>query len=147
MLLRADVEVTACDKRQRRLGGGVSWRAWGRAAPGPDHSGRAGPRCDLPYPGLRPDVPQLLAAVNGEYHLTSEMEFSRSALQNIAVANHRGSLPSKAARQAYVEATSANRAADERDVAGYGRAGAIFVSVDDRVEQSPNIAVVTNLAP
>ena len=77
MLLRADVEVTACDKRQREDFGGQAEELESLGAElrlGPDYLDGLDHDVIFRTPGLRPDVPQLLAARERGSTITSEME-------------------------------------------------------------------------
>ena len=110
MLLRADVEVTACDKRQREDFGGQAEELESLGAElrlGPDYLDGLDHDVIFRTPGLRPDVPQLLVARERGSTITSEMEVF---FQDVAV----------------LELSS-------------------FQLMT--MEQSPDIAVVTNLAP
>lgn len=83
MLLRADVEVTACDKRQREDFGGQAEELESLGAElrlGPDYLDGLDHDVIFRTPGLRPDVPQLLAAGNGGVPSPRRWRFfSRSA--------------------------------------------------------------------
>lgn len=77
LLLKNDISVTACDKKDRAALGGVAERLERMGASlqlGPGYL--AGLRQDLIFrtPGLRPDVPELLEAVEHGSRITSEME-------------------------------------------------------------------------
>ena len=77
MLLRADVEVTACDKMQREDFGGQAEELESLGAElrlGPDYLDGLDHDVIFRTPGLRPDVPELAAAVAGGSVITSEME-------------------------------------------------------------------------
>ena len=67
MLLRADVEVTACDKRQREDFGGQAEELESLGAElrlGPDYLDGLDHDVIFRTPGLRPDVPQLLSLIH-----------------------------------------------------------------------------------
>ena len=77
MLLRAGIRVTACDKRQKQEFGGQAEALESLGAElrlGPDYLEGLDHDVIFRTPGLRPDVPQLLAAVERGSVLTSEME-------------------------------------------------------------------------
>ena len=77
MLLRADVAVTACDKNPRENFGGQIEELESLGAEvrlGPDYLEGLDQDVIFRTPGLRPDVPQLLAARERGSVLTSEME-------------------------------------------------------------------------
>ena len=139
MLLRADVEVTACDKRQREdFGGQVIFRT----------------------PGLRPDVPQLLAARERGSTITSEMEvfFQVCPCKTIAVTGSDGKTTTttiiaellKAAGQSVYVGGNIGKPLLP-DVDGMVPEDVAVLELSSfqlmTMEQSPDIAVVTNLAP
>ncbi len=78
MLLRAGVKVTACDKRSREEFGGKIEALESLGATvwlGEDYLDHlSGQDVIFRTPGMRPDLPQLAAAVAGGSSLTSEME-------------------------------------------------------------------------
>ena len=95
MLLRADVEVTACDKRQREDFGGQAEELESLGAElrlGPDYLDGLDHDVIFRTPGLRPDVPQLLAARERGSTITSEMEvfFQVCPCKTIAVTGSDG---------------------------------------------------------
>lgn len=163
MLLRADVEVTACDKRQREDFGGQAEELeslGGRAAPGPGLSGRLDHDVIFRTPGLRPDVPQLLAARERGSTITSEMEVF---FQVLPLQNHRGDRQRRKDHHHHDHCRAAESGGAERlcgrqhrqtVAARRGRMVPEDVAVLElssfqlmTMEQSPDIAVVTNLAP
>ena len=95
MLLRADVEVTACDKRQREDFGGQAEELESLGAElrlGPDYLDGLDHDVIFRTPGLRPDVPKLLAARERGSTITSEMEvfFQVCPCKTIAVTGSDG---------------------------------------------------------
>ena len=142
MLLRADVEVTACDKRQREDFGGQAEELESLGAElrlGPDYLDGLDHDVIFRTPGLRPDVPQLLAARERGSTITSEMEvfFQVCPCKTIAVTGSDGKTTTttiiaellKAAGRQHRQTVAARRGRD--GARGRGRAGAVFVSVDD----------------
>lgn len=163
MLLRAGVEVTACDRRQRDdFGGqaealeslGAELRLGSEYLDGLDH--------DVIFrtPGLRPDVPQLLAAKERGSIITSEMEafFQVCPCKIIAVTGSDGKtttttiiaeLLKAAGQNVYVGGNIGKPLLPDVDGMEPGDVAVLELSSFQlmTMDRSPDIAVVTNLAP
>lgn len=163
MLLRAGIHVTACDKNQRGDFGGLAEELESLGADlrlGPDYL--AGLNQDVIFrtPGMRPDLPEFLAAQRQGSILTSEMEvfFQVCPCHTLAVTGSDG------------KTTTTTIIANLLKEAGYhtflgGNIGhPLLADVGDMEEddwavlelssfqlmtmdRSPEIAVITNLAP
>ena len=163
MLLRADVEVTACDKRQREDFGGQAEELESLGAElrlGPDYLDGLDHDVIFRTPGLRPDVPQLLAARERGSTITSEMEvfFQVCPCKTIAVTGSDGKTTTttiiaellKAAGQSvYVGGNIGKPLLPDVDGMVPDDVAVLELSSFQlmTMEQSPDIAVVTNLAP
>ena len=163
MLLRADVEVTACDKRQREDFGGQAEELESLGAElrlGPDYLDGLDHDVIFRTPGLRPDVPQLLAARERGSTITSEMEvfFQVCPCKTIAVTGSDGKTTTTTIIAELL------KAAGQSVYVGGNIGKPLLPDVADMVEedfsvlelssfqlmtmeQSPHIAVVTNLSP
>ena len=163
MLLRADVEVTACDKRQREDFGGQAEELESLGAElrlGPDYLDGLDHDVIFRTPGLRPDVPQLLAARERGSTITSEMEvfFQVCPCKTIAVTGSDGKTTTttiiaellKAAGQSVYVGGNIGKPLLP-DVDGMVPEDVAVLELSSfqlmTMEQSPDIAVVTNLAP
>ena len=163
MLLRADVEVTACDKRQREDFGGQAEELESLGAElrlGPDYLDGLDHDVIFRTPGLRPDVPQLLAARERGSTITLEMEvfFQVCPCKTIAVTGSDGKTTTttiiaellKAAGQSVYVGGNIGKPLLP-DVDGMVPEDVAVLELSSfqlmTMEQSPDIAVVTNLAP
>ena len=163
MLLRADVEVTACDKRQREDFGGQAEELESLGAElrlGPDYLDGLDHDVIFRTPGLRPDVPQLLAARERGSTITSEMEvfFQVCPCKTIAVTGSDGKTTTttiiaellKAAGQSVYVGGNIGKPLLP-DVDGMVPEDVAVLELSSfqlmTMEQSPHIAVVTNLSP
>jgi len=164
LLVSAGVSVTACDRRERREFDGLIETLEGKGVAcclGSGYLDRLeGMDVIFRTPGMRPDLPQLQKAVAGGAELTSEMEvfFSVCPCRIIAVTGSDG------------KTTTATIIAGLLEASGYrtfigGNIGRPLLSLaremrpDDMavlelssfqlmtMDQSPDVAVVTNLAP
>ena len=163
MLLRADVEVTACDKRQREDFGGQAEELESLGAElrlGPDYLDGLDHDVIFRTPGLRPDVPQLLAARERGSTITSEMEvfFQVCPCKTIAVTGSDGKTTTttiiaellKAAGQSVYVGGNIGKPLLP-DVDGMVPEDVAVLELSSfqlmTMEQSPHIAVMTNLSP
>lgn len=163
MLLRAGIQVTACDKKHREDFGGLTEELESLGAElrlGPDYLKGLDQDVIFRTPGLRPDVPELLLAQAKGSVVTSEMEvfFQVCPCHTIAVTGSDG------------KTTTTTIIAELLKKAGYhtfvgGNIGKpLLPDVDGMVpedyavlelssfqlmtmDRSPEIAVITNLAP
>ena len=163
MLLRSGIRVTACDKKRREEFGGLAEELESLGAElrlGPDYLRGLDQDVIFRTPGLRPDVSELLLAQAKGSVVTSEMEvfFQVCPCHTIAVTGSDG------------KTTTTTIIAELLKKAGYhtfvgGNIGKpLLPDVDGMVpedyavlelssfqlmtmDQSPEIAVVTNLAP
>lgn len=163
MLLRAGIRVTACDKRQKQEFGGQAEALESLGAElrlGPDYLEGLDHDVIFRTPGLRPDVPQLLAAVERGSVLTSEMEvfFQVCPCNIIAVTGSDGKtttttmiaeLLKAAGRNVYVGGNIGKPLLP--DVDGMEAEDLAVLELSSfqlmTMDLSPEIAVVTNLAP
>ena len=163
MLLRAGIRVTACDKRQKQEFGGQAEALESLGAElrlGPDYLEGLDHDVIFRTPGLRPDVPQLLAAVERGSVLTSEMEvfFQVCPCNIIAVTGSDGKtttttmiaeLLKAAGRNVYVGGNIGKPLLP--DVDGMEAEDLAVLELSSfqlmTMDRSPDIAVVTNLAP
>lgn len=163
MLVRAGVDVTACDKRSREEFGeqaqaleslGVTLRL------GPDYLDGLDQDVIFRTPGLRPDVPQLLAARERGAVVTSEMEvfFQVCPCKRIAVTGSDGKtttttiiagLLKAAGYTTYVGGNIGKPLLPDVDGMELGDVAVLELSSFQlmTMDQSPEIAVVTNVAP
>ena len=163
MLLRAGLEVTACDKRGREEFAGQVEELESLGAElclGPDYLDGLHHDVIFRTPGLRPDVPQLLAAKERGSIVTSEMEafFEVCPCQMIAVTGSDGKtttttiiseLLKAAGRNVYVGGNIGKPLLADADGMEEGDLAVLELSSFQlmTMEHSPDIAVVTNLAP
>ena len=163
MLLRADVAVTACDKNPRENFGGQIEELESLGAEvrlGPDYLEGLDQDVIFRTPGLRPDVPQLLAARERGSVLTSEMEafFEVCPCKIIGVTGSDGKtttttiiaeLLKAAGYSTYVGGNIGRPLLPDAD--GMLPTDVAVVELSSfqlmTMERSPHIAVVTNLAP
>lgn len=164
MLLRADIDVTACDKNPREEFGGVIEELESLGAEvhlGADYLDYLeGHEIVFRTPGLRPDVPQLEAARERGSLVTSEMEvfFRVCPCEIIAVTGSDGKtttttiiaeLLKKSGMNVYVGGNIGKPLLPEvvnmepDDIAVLELSSFQLMTMD----MSPDIAVVTNLAP
>ena len=163
MLLREGIDVTACDKRTREdLGDDArTWENKGcKLQLGPDYLKGIHQDVIFRTPGLRPDVPELLTAIENGSELTSEMEvfFKVCPCPIIAVTGSDGKtttttiiaeLLKAAGRTVHVGGNIGHPLLCE---AGEMReTDAVVLELSSfqlmTMQHSPHIAVITNLAP
>jgi UDP-N-acetylmuramoylalanine--D-glutamate ligase len=163
MLLRAGISVTACDKNKREDFGGDAEELESLGAElrlGPDYLKKLDHDVIFRTPGMRPDVPELLAAKEKGSVITSEMEvfFEVCPCHTIGVTGSDGktttttiiaSLLKKAGYSTYVggnigKPLLANVDGMEPDDWAVLELSSFQLMT---MERSPEIAVVTNLAP
>ncbi len=163
-LLDAGVTVLACDKRRREDFNGLIESLERRGletALGPDYLERLqGADVIFRTPGLRPDLPQLVKAVEGGARLTSEMEvfLTLCPCRIIAVTGSDGKTTTTTIIAGML------KAAGYRTFVGGNIGNPLLCMVDEirpddivvlelssfqllTMKQSPSIAVITNLAP
>ena len=163
MLLRAGISVTACDKNAREDFGGQAEALESLGATlclGPDYLDHLDHDVIFRTPGLRPDVPQLLAAKERGSVITSEMEvfFTVCPCKTIAVTGSDGKtttttiiaeLLKAAGKSVYVGGNIGKPLLP--DVDGMEPEDIAVLELSSfqlmTMEHSPDIAVVTNLAP
>ena len=163
MLLREKIDVTACDKHTREeLGDDAQmWESHGcKLQLGPDYLKDLHQDVIFRTPGLRPDIPELLTAIEGGSELTSEMEvfFKVCPCPIIAVTGSDGKtttttiiaeLLKAAGRIVHVGGNIGHPLLceagemQETDVAVLELSSFQLMTM----QQSPHIAVITNLAP
>ena len=163
MLLREKIDVTACDKHTREeLGDDAQmWESHGcKLQLGPDYLKDLHQDVIFRTPGLRPDIPELLTAIEGGSELTSEMEvfFKVCPCPIIAVTGSDGKtttttiiaeLLKAAGRIVHVGGNIGHPLLceagemQETDVAVLELSSFQLMTM----QQSPRIAVITNLAP
>lgn len=163
MLLREKIDVTACDKHTREeLGDDAqTWESRGcKLQLGPDYLKDLHQDVIFRTPGLRPDIPELLTAIEGGSELTSEMEvfFKVCPCPIIAVTGSDGKtttttiiaeLLKAAGRIVHVGGNIGHPLLceagemQETDVAVLELSSFQLMTM----QQSPHIAVITNLAP
>ena len=163
MLLREGIAVTACDKRTREQLGQVAGELEGLGAClklGEDYLDGLDQDIIFRTPGLRPDVPQLAAAVARGSQLTSEMEifFQVCPCPIIAVTGSDGKtttttiiaeLLKKAGNTVYVGGNIGHPLLCEAGAMRPTDYAVLELSSFQLMTMhcSPHIAVVTNLAP
>ena len=163
MLLRADLAVTACDKRGREEFAGQAEELESLGAElrlGPDYLEDLDHDVIFRTPGLRPDVPQLLAAKERGSVITSEMEvfFEVCPCRMIAVTGSDGKtttttiiseLLKAAGYNVYVGGNIGKPLLPDVDGMEAGDVAVLELSSFQlmTMTRSPDIAVVTNLAP
>ena len=163
MLVRAGVDVTACDKRDRAEFGGQTEALESLGVTlklGADYLDGLDQDVIFRTPGMRPDVPQLLAARERGAVLTSEMEafFQVCPCQMIAVTGSDGKtttttiiagLLRAAGYTTYVGGNIGKPLLPDADGMEHGDIAVLELSSFQlmTMDRSPDIAVVTNLAP
>jgi len=164
LLTNAGVSVTACDKRRREDFDGLIEKLEGRGVNcllGPDYLEHLeGMDVIFRTPGMRPDLPQLLRAAEAGAELTSEMEvfFSVCPCRIIAVTGSDGKTTTTTIIAGLLEASGyrtfvgGNIGRPLLSVAGEMRPDDIAVLELSSfqlmtMDQSPDVAVITNLAP
>lgn len=163
-MLDAELDVTACDKRERAAFGGSVERLEQRGLKvqlGADYLEHLdGAAVIFRTPGMRPDLPQLLSAIENGAELTSEMEvfFRLCPCRIIAVTGSDGKTTTTTIIAGLL------KAAGYRTFAGGNIGHPLLCEVDEirpddmvvlelssfqlmTMKQSASIAVVTNLAP
>ena len=164
LLLSAGIDVLACDKRERDAFGGLIEELESRGAAcalGPDYLDRlTGVDVIFRTPGMRPDLPQLVKACEEGAELTSEMEVFLSVCpcRIIAVTGSDGKTTTTSIIAGLLKA-SGYRTFVGGNIGNPLLSQAEEMRPDDMVvlelssfqlltmKQSPDIAVVTNLAP
>ena len=163
MLLRAGISVTACDKRSKESFAGLAEELESLGAKlklGPDYLQNLDFEVIFRTPGMRPDLPELVAALQRGAILTSEMEvfFQVCPCRTIAVTGSDGKTTTttiiaellKAAGQAvYVGGNIGKPLLPDVDGMEPGDVAVLELSSFQlmTMDRSPDIAVVTNLAP
>ena len=164
MLLKAGISVTACDKKDRAALGtdGERLEAMGaRLHLGPDYLKGLDQDIIFRTPGLRPDVPELLKAVERGSIITSEMEafFEVCPCPIIAVTGSDGKtttttiiaeLLRKAGRTVHLGGNIGHPLLAEAGEMAPEDAAVLELSSFQLLtmkRKSPHIAVLTNLAP
>ena len=163
MLLRAGLKVTACDKSRREAFGGQAEELESLGAElrlGPDYLKDLDQDVIFRTPGLRPDVPELLLAQAKGSVLTSEMEvfFQVCPCHTIGVTGSDGktttttiiaALLTKAGYNTYVGGNIGKPLLADVDGMEPDDWAVLELSSFQlmTMDRSPEIAVVTNLAP
>ena len=163
MLLRAGISVTACDKRSKESFAGLAEELESLGAKlklGPDYLQDLDFEVIFRTPGMRPDLPELVAALQRGAILTSEMEvfFQVCPCRTIAVTGSDGKTTTttiiaellKAAGQTvYVGGNIGKPLLPDVDGMEPGDVAVLELSSFQlmTMDRSPDIAVVTNLAP
>ena len=163
MLLRAGIQVTACDRRQRDDFGGQAEELESLGAElhlGPGYLEGLDQDVIFRTPGLRPDVPELIAAKERGSVITSEMEvfFQVCPCRTIAVTGSDGKtttttiiaqLLKAAGKSVYVGGNIGRPLLPDVDGMEPGDIAVLELSSFQlmTMDRSPDIAVVTNLAP
>ena len=163
MLLRAGIKVTACDKKPMSAFAGLAEELESLGATlklGEDYLEDLDFEVIFRTPGMRPDLPQLVAALQKGAILTSEMEvfFQVCPCKTIAVTGSDGKTTTttiiaellKAAGQtAYVGGNIGKPLLPDVDGMEPDDVAVLELSSFQlmTMQQSPDIAVVTNLAP
>ena len=163
MLLRAGVKVTACDKKPMNAFAGLAEELESLGAKlklGEDYLEDLDFEVIFRTPGMRPDLPQLVAAQQKGAILTSEMEvfFQVCPCHTIAVTGSDGKtttttiiaeLLKAAGETVYVGGNIGKPLLPDVDGMEPGDIAVLELSSFQlmTMDRSPNIAVVTNLAP
>ena len=163
MLLRAGVKVTACDKKPKESFAGLAEELESLGAQlklGPDYLKDLDFEVIFRTPGMRPDLPELVEALQRGAILTSEMEvfFQVCPCKTIAVTGSDGKTTTttiiaellKAAGQTvYVGGNIGKPLLPDVDGMEPGDVAVLELSSFQlmTMRQSPDISVVTNLAP
>ena len=163
LLLREKIRVTACDKRDRAALGALAEeleKDGCRLQLGEDYLRGLDQDVIFRTPGLRPDVPELLAAAERGSEITSEMEvfFKVCPCTLIAVTGSDGKtttttiiaeLLKAAGNTVHVGGNIGNPLLCQADEMQAGDYAVLELSSFQlmTMQQSPHIAVVTNLAP
>lgn len=163
MLLRAGVKVTACDKKPKESFAGLAEELESLGAQlklGPDYLKDMDFEVIFRTPGMRPDLPELVEALQRGAVLTSEMEvfFQVCPCRTIAVTGSDGKtttttiiaeLLKAAGETVYVGGNIGKPLLPDVDGMESGDIAVLELSSFQlmTMEHSPNIAVVTNLAP
>lgn len=163
MLLRADVDVTACDKNSREELGGVAEELESLGAHlqlGKDYMEGLDQDVIFRTPGLRPDVPALEAARERGAEITSEMEvfFRVCPCKIIAVTGSDGKTTTTTIISELLKAAGYNVYVGGNigkpllpDAAGMEAGDVAVLELSSfqlmTMTQSPDIAVVTNVTP
>lgn len=163
MLLRAGVKVTACDKKPKESFAGLAEELESLGAQlklGPDYLKELDFEVIFRTPGMRPDLPELVEALQRGALLTSEMEvfFQVCPCKTIAVTGSDGKTTTttiiaellKAAGQTvYVGGNIGKPLLPDVDGMEPGDVAVLELSSFQLMTmgQSPDIAVITNLAP
>ena len=163
MLLRAGIKVTACDKRPKESFAGQAEELESLGATlklGPDYLKDLDFEVIFRTPGMRPDLPELVEALQRGAILTSEMEvfFQVCPCKIIAVTGSDGKTTTttiiaellKAAGQTvYVGGNIGKPLLPDVDGMEEGDVAVLELSSFQlmTMDRSPDIAVVTNLAP
>ena len=163
MLLRAGVKVTACDKKPMSAFAGLAEELESLGATlklGEDYLEDLDFEVIFRTPGMRPDLPQLVAAQQKGAILTSEMEvfFQVCPCRTIAVTGSDGKtttttiiaeLLKAAGETVYVGGNIGKPLLPDVDGMEPGDIAVLELSSFQlmTMDRSPNIAVVTNLAP
>ena len=163
MLLRAGIKVTACDRRPMESFAGLAEELESLGAKlklGPDYLQDLDFEVIFRTPGMRPDLPELVEALQRGSILTSEMEvfFQVCPCRTIAVTGSDGKTTTttiiaellKAAGQTvYVGGNIGKPLLPDVDGMEAGDTAVLELSSFQlmTMDRSPDIAVVTNLAP
>ena len=164
MLLRAGLKVTVCDKATRERLGDLAGELESLGAKlqlGPDYLSQIH-KFDLIFrtPGLNPNTPELRRAVDGGSSLTSEMElfFQLCPCQIIGVTGSDGKTTTTTLISEFLKEAGYNVYLGGNigkpllpDVSGMTSEDMAVVELSSfqlmSMEQSPNVAVFTNLSP
>ena len=163
MLLRAGVKVTACDKKPMSAFAGLAEELESLGATlklGEDYLEDLDFEVIFRTPGMRPDLPQLVAALQKGAILTSEMEvfFQVCPCKTIAVTGSDGKTTTTTIMAELLKAAGQTTSVGGNigkpllpDVDGMEPDDIAVLELSSfqlmTMQQSPNIAVVTNLAP
>ena len=163
LLLRSGIRVTACDKATREQLGGVAEELESLGAQlslGEDYLSRLKHDVIFRTPGMRPDLPELVRAVERGSDLTSEMEvfFRVCPCPILAVTGSDGKTTTTTMIAQLLRAAGYNTYLGGNigkpllaDVKGMEPEDRVVVELSSfqlmTMEHSPHVAVVTNLAP